>query len=310
MKKLSLVLSMLIDGISFAEAKTLTVLTWNTSVQPGINARIVGRYMQKYIPDVTEVELRAVPGAGGLALANYVYNVAEKDGRTIASIPRATPLRSMLGEPNAKFDPKKFTWLGSVSDGRKDVMILVSNVPYREGLIVGDNNSGDSSIVDFVNRTTTLKLNKISGYKDQPEIRLSYGRKEIDAFFNSISGHKYLKVEGQILAQYGAGTTRHPELLNIPTLMELARNEESRYLISTLELSNVVTRPFVAPPDIPAAQVKVLRDAFTKAINDPEYLEEARKLGIDVSLVDWQSAQDAIENLSKVNRDLLEKFLN
>lgn len=308
--KLSLILSILIASISFAEAKTLTVLTWNASTQPGINARIVGRYMQKYMPEITEVELRAIPGAGGIALANYVYNVAEKDGRTIAAVPRTVPLRSMLGEPNAQFDPKKFTWLGSAADGRRDVNVLVSNIPYKEGLIVGDNNSGDSSLIDFVNRTTNLKLNKISGYKDQPAIRLSYERNEVDAFFNSFSGHKYNSVRGQIVLQYGSGLKRNPELINVPTLMELANDADSRYLISILELSNVLTRPFLAPPDVPSEQADKLRLAFVKAVNDPEYVREAEKIGIDASLVDSNLAQDIMDQLSKVDRELLNKLIN
>lgn len=311
MKIVFLYILFFLSSVSLAEAKTLTIITWGASTQPSINARIVGKYMQKYMSDITEVELKVVPGAGGIVAANYIYNIAEKDGYTIGIISRTTPIRSLLSEPNAKFEPKNFTWLGSASDGRKDVNILVSNVSYKEKLIIGDNNSGDSSIVDFVNRTTNLKLNKVSGYKDQPEIRLSYERKEIDAFFNSLSGHNYNKVQGKILFQYGSGMQRSSKLLEVPTLMELAKNEESRYLISILELSNILTRPYVAPPDIPSQQAKKLRIAFTKTINDSDYIKEvAALLGIEASLVDWKQAHEIMNRLSQVEKDLLKNVLN
>ena len=87
------------------EAKTLTLITWNVTTQPTMNARLVANYMQKKIPEISDVVIRAVPGAGGLAAANHLYNVAEKDGWTIGIIPRTVSIRSILGEPNAKFDP-------------------------------------------------------------------------------------------------------------------------------------------------------------------------------------------------------------
>ena len=296
--------------VSLAEAKTLTMISWNATTQPGINARIVAKYMQKYIPEISEVAIKAVPGAGGIAAANYLYNVAEKDGWTIGIVPRSTPIRSFLGEPNANFDSVKFTWLGSTSDGKSDVNILISNQRYRDGLIIGDNNSGDSSLVDFVNRTTNLKFNKVAGYKDQPEIRISYERKEIDAFFAAYSGYKQNRIKGDIVLQYGSGFVRNKELSNVPTLMELAKNNDSRYLISVLELSNVVSRPFLAPPMIPENQAKKLRDAFAKIVIDEEYIKEAEKIAIDVSPIDWKQTQSIIEQLSAVDKNILKQILN
>jgi tripartite-type tricarboxylate transporter receptor subunit TctC len=92
--------------------------------------------------------------------------------------------------------------------------------------------------------------------------------------------------------------------------MELAKNNDSRYLISVLELSNVVSRPFLAPPMIPENQAKKLRDAFAKIVIDEEYIKEAEKIAIDVSPIDWKQTQSIIEQLSAVDKNILKQILN
>jgi hypothetical protein len=292
------------------QAETLTIITWNASVLPTANARILSKYLQKYMPEIKNVEVKVVPGAGGISAANHLYNVAKQDGWTIGIIPRSAAIRSILGEPNVNFNTSKFTWLGSTSDGRKDTMLMISRKSYEDGLIVGDTNSGESSIVDFINQTTNLKFRKIVGYKDQQEIKFSYERKEIDSLMRSLSWHTNMPVEGITLLQYGNGKIRNDRYTDTPTLMELAKNRESVSMIASLELSGIITRPFLAPPDISENMKEKLRAAFTSSVKDPEYVKEAERIGLIIDLVDWKQTEDIMRKLSSIDKDMLRKVLD
>ena len=290
------------------QAETLTIITWNASVLPTANARILSKYLQKYMPEIKNVEVKVVPGAGGISAANHLYNVAKQDGWTIGIIPRAAAIRSILGEPNINFDVSKFTWLGSTSDGRKDAMLMVSRKSYEDGLIVGDTNSGESSIVDFINQTTNLKFRKIIGYKDQQEIKFSYERKEIDGLMRSLSWHSNMPVEGITLLQYGNGKVRNERYLGTPTLIELAKDQNSVSMIESLELSGIITRPFLAPPNIPKDMVEKLRASFISSVKDTDYVKDAERIGLIIDLVDWMQTEDIMRKLLTIDKDMLRKF--
>jgi tripartite-type tricarboxylate transporter receptor subunit TctC len=292
-----------------AKAETLTIISWNSTTLPAINAKILSKYIQKYHPDITDIEYKVVPGAGGISVANYLYNVAPKDGNTIGIFPRTVPLKGFIGDNNIKFDPKKFTWIGSSSDGRKDVNLLISRKPYEENLIIGDTNSSNSSIVELINKTTNLKFKTVLGYKDIPSMRFSLDSKEIDGYLISYSGYKLLDLNRAApIVQYNSGKEKHPDLPNVPTLFELAKNEESKKIIQVLELSNTVSRPFVAPPDIPKEKAFKLRQAFEKAVNDPDYKLESEKHFLVVNFINWQQIESIIEDLSKVDKEILKNI--
>lgn len=292
------------------QADTLTIMTWNGSVLPTINARILSKYLQKYMPEIKKVEIKVIPGAGGISVANHLYTVAKRDGWTIGIIPRAAAIRSILGESNANFDVNNFTWLGSTSDGRKDIMLMLSRKAYEDGLIVGETNSGESSIVDFINQTTNLNFKKIIGYKDNQEIKFSYERREVDGLIRSLSSQINTPIEGIALLQYGNGKIRNEKYINTPTLMELAKDQESELLIAALELSGIVTRPFLAPPDIPKDMADKLRTAFSLSVKDPDYVKEAENIGLIIDLVDWKQTEDIINKLSTTDRNILKRFLD
>jgi tripartite-type tricarboxylate transporter receptor subunit TctC len=296
-------------------AQELKVVVPSNSDSYSINARVFTRHMAKYLPEKPNVVIQEIPGAYSVVAANYLYDLAPKDGNTIGTFYKNIPLMGALGGSSIKYDARKFTWLGSTADGREDAVMLWSNKKDYQELIVGSENivAGDPTLL--VRDLIGIKMKIVAGYPNSSEARLALERKEIDAAVYSLIGIKtakpnWLKPESDIkpILQFGNGTARHKDYPNVPTLAE---NTNQKELLNVYEKQFILLRPFVAPPNIPANKAKALREAFAKTIDDQEFLAEAKKANIDVKLIGWQEAECIVndtfaapENIFQQIRDM------
>jgi tripartite-type tricarboxylate transporter receptor subunit TctC len=108
-----------------------------------------------------------------------------------------------------------------------------------------------------------------------------------------------------VLVQF-ARVTRHPDFPDVPTARELAKNEAARALIELAELPYALSRPFAAPPDLPAERARALQRAFLAVHGDPEYLEDAARLSLDVSPIGADEILRAIERIAVAPPELLD----
>src|SRR4051812_3924679 len=76
-------------------------------------ARTVARHWTRHIPGNPTFVTQNMPGAGSRAAANWLYNVAPKDGTAIATIVQSSAVDQALGEPGIRFDVGRFNWLGN-----------------------------------------------------------------------------------------------------------------------------------------------------------------------------------------------------
>src|SRR5215468_5223718 len=114
----------------FYRGRTINFLV--ASAPGGINdlmARLISRHLGNHIPGRPTLVVQNL-GSAGLVLANRIYGSAEKDGTAIAIIERGTPQLAIQGDPNARFDPLKMTWLGSVSSYAYDAYIFWVNATF------------------------------------------------------------------------------------------------------------------------------------------------------------------------------------
>lgn len=295
--------------------------------------RLMARYIGKHIPGNPTVVVQNMPGAGSLRAANYIYNVAPKDGTAIGIFARNMPLLGLLKTgQNVQFDPRKFVWLGSSSSFGNDAYLLLvrkdakvksvadARKPGGPPILLGSTAAGTSSDAMPVVLQDMLGFNLkvISGYTDSGALFLAMERGEIEGRTVGLSAVRanrpdWIKPDGpmRVLMVFGRAT-RYPDFPDAPTARELAKNDKDRALIKLLELPYTLSRPFVAPPGVPADRAKALQDAFMETHKDPEYLKEATKLGIDVSPINGQEILDLINEISKLPPDQLksvEKFV-
>ncbi len=283
-----------------------------------VYARLLARYLGRYVPGSPAVVIQNMPGAGSLRAANYIYNNAPKDGSVIGTFSRDMPLAGVLaGNSNIQFDPRKFTWLGSPSSFATDAYVLwvrkdaeaksieEARGPKARTLIIGGTGEGASGndVAILLQDVLKIKFKIITGYPDSGALFLAIERKELDGRFAGISAVGSSKAEWldpksniHALLQFGR-PTRHPNYPNVPTARELATDEQSRLLIEFAELPYLLSRPFVAPPNVPADRAAALQKAFLDATADKEFLVESERLKVEVSPV---GATEALSLLDKV----------
>jgi tripartite-type tricarboxylate transporter receptor subunit TctC len=290
-------------------------------------ARLIARHLARYLPGQPTIVVQNMPGAGGLRAANYLYNVAPKDGTSIGTFAHDLVLVGLLGRnPNIQFDSRKFTWLGSVSSFADDAYLLIARpdapvksaaqaqAPDGPPLLVGASaqGGGTSDIAGLLRDLLGFNLKVIPGYPDSSAMFLALDRGEIDARFTAISVLQLTRPQWlapqsgmRVIVQF-ARAVRHPRFPDVPTARELARSERDRALIELAELPYLLDRPFMAPPNLPPERAQALQEAFASVQNDAQYRDDAAKLGLDLSPIDAGEVARAIGRIGNAPPDALD----
>ena len=315
------------DVADFYKGKQITlIVSYGPGGGGGTYARLLSQHMSKYIPGNPSIIIQHMPGAGSLKGANYIYNVAPRDGTAFGTFARNMPLLALLKtDQNVQFDPLKFTWLGSSSSFANDAYVLIARKdatvksvaaarqPGGPPLILGNTGEGTSSdaMPTVLRDMLGFNLKSISGYTDSGTLNLAMDRGEVEGRTGGLSSIKankpeWLKPGGpmQVLMVFGR-KTRFPDFPNAPTAGELAPTPKDKALIELLELPYSLSRPFAAPPGVPAERAKALQKAFMETHKDPAYLKDAEKLKVDVSPIDGDDVRARIESISKVPPEVM-----
>ena len=298
-----------------AQAETqLKVIVPSENDTYSINARVLSRFISKYLPEQPSVVIQTMPGAASLIATNHLYNVAPKDGNTIGAIYKDIPMVGVLGGENIRFDVKKFNWIGSNADGRKDAVIVWANT-RNKSLLVGSENYPGISLAFFVRDIGKQDYKIIAGYANPGLARLALEQKEVDAVIYNLLGIKtqkpnWLKEDSGIypVLQFGNGPNRHPDFRGVQTLHEMVQSDQDQKILEIVEASLATLRPFVAPPNVPEKRVAELREAFNKAVRDPEYLDEAKKMNFEVNPIEWQEFNTLIDKISNIDEKTIERL--
>jgi tripartite-type tricarboxylate transporter receptor subunit TctC len=292
-----------------------------------IYARVLARHLTRFIPGNPSIVVQNMPGAGSLRAVNYLYKVAPRDGSVFGLFSRNMPLLGLLGgNANAQFDPRRFTWLGSSSSFLNDAYILIvrKDAPVKSidearrqdlpALVLGGTAEGatGNDVPIILRDTIGLHVKQVVGYPDSTAIFLAIERGEVHGRTVDLSSVKSVKPEWlkpdsgyRVLVQF-ARATRHPDFPDVPTARELAKDEKARALIEVAELPYIMSRPFAAPPSLPAERAHALQRAFVGVHGDPRYLEDAAKLRIDISPVPADGVLLAIDRMASSPPELLD----
>ncbi|MBX9761350.1 MAG: hypothetical protein K2Y29_21415 [Beijerinckiaceae bacterium] len=232
------------------------------------------------------------------------------------------------GSANVQFDPLKLTWLGTLSDSSLDAFVVwtrkrpdIQSVqdllrPGGPTLTVGVAGVGatDNDVAVLLREVLGLRLKIVPGYQDSNTVALAVENGEVDGqlvnyITRKITHPAWADPNGkmQVLMQF-ARTTRLPELSHAPTAQELVKDDASLQLIRMAELPYVVSRPFAAPPGIPADRAEALQTAFINAARGAAMVDEARKLQLDLTPLDAKQTLAAVQELSRATPDLRKRL--
>jgi tripartite-type tricarboxylate transporter receptor subunit TctC len=288
----------------FYKGKTITLLV-GSAEGGGYDqyARLLARHMGKYIAGEPAIVVKNQPAAGGMAMANAMYATVARDGLTIGMMARDNPLQPLLGNTAAKFKPEGFTWLGTSSRYEDDAFCLVVRAdtgitgiadlqkPGRPVIFGGQAAGGSETDLVLIARDVfKLNIQFIRGYRASTDTLLALRRGEIEGRAITTSTLQKSMADWlergmlRYLMQFGH-ETRWRGLPDVPTARELAPTPQDKALLELAEIPFLMSRPFMAPPGIPAAQTSILTQAFWLAHKDPDYLREAKGMQLDVSPV-------------------------
>jgi tripartite-type tricarboxylate transporter receptor subunit TctC len=278
----------------FYRGKQITIHTSGSGSYEAY-ARLVAKYLPRYIPGEPTIVVKQLQGASGLKAANYIYNNAVKDGTEIAGTHGHIPTVPVFNSQGVQYDPNKLSWIGSVT---KEVYIgymwHTSPVTKFEEArtkesIVGGQAVGSMSIdiPILANAMMGTKFKIVTGYSGSNEARLALERGEINGVFgtawtalNSAQPEWIKDKKVHIVAQFGF--KRHKDMPDVPLITDFVLDPKDKKALEAFLARQETGKPFFGPPGMPADRLAILRTAFDKAVNNPELVADAIKQELDV----------------------------
>ena len=258
-------------------------------------ARVLARHLGDHVPGHPTIVPQNMPGAGSLRLANYLYNVAPKDGTAIATFARGMATYSLLGGTGIQFDARKFTWLGSVTDEvsvcaftQKSGIQTWQDMLTKSYTIGGTGTASDTDIFPkALKNIFHLKLKLITGFPGGADVVLALERNEVDgrcgwSWSSLVSRNKQLYDTKQITVPVQLALRKHEDLPNVPLVTDLTKDPKELQALKLIFSRQTMARPYVAPAGLPDDRKQALRQAFDATMKDPAFLDEAQKTDLEV----------------------------
>lgn len=269
-----------------------------------VYGRIVARHMGKHIQGNPQIVPKNTPGAGSLRAANWLYAAAPKDGTALATVARGAAFDPLLGVTAAQFDGNKFNWIGSAND---EVSVCVSwkdsgitslkDLMTKELVVGGTGPTADTDqFPKVINAILGTKMKLIPGYPGGNDVSMAMERGEVKGrcawSWSSLVATRmnwYKDKTVHVLIQLALN--KHPDLPDVPLIMDLAKTDEERAILTLVFARQTMGRPFMAPPGVPAERVAALRKAFMATMKDKEFLAEAEKGQLEITPVSGEDLQ-------------------
>jgi tripartite-type tricarboxylate transporter receptor subunit TctC len=279
---------------SFYEGKTVTIVIGASGGSLEIASRLVARHLGKQLPGNPNVIVQNMTGAAHLVATNHVYTVAKPDGLTLLAANPNVGIAQLTKVEAARFDLRKFQWLGS--SGADGVALSIrADLPYKswdevkksgKELIVGTTGPG-SNAHDFpllLKEFAGANFKLVSGYPANADVLLAVERKEVDVWAAFATTIKLAADRGAVRPLV-RGRVALPGWEHLPVDEDLATSPLGKAIMGIRAAPLAIGRAFAAPPGTPADRVQMLRDAFAKAVKDPEFVAESKKAKIEVGYI-------------------------
>jgi tripartite-type tricarboxylate transporter receptor subunit TctC len=281
--------------------------------------RLVARYIGRHLAGSPAVVPQNMPGASSLALTNFLFNTAPRDGTAIGIINQAMPTEQYLDIGNVNYDARAFAWIGRVSSAVEMAIVwhtvpvaTIDDVRRRETVMGGTGPTSSTVFVPYLlDNLAGMKFRVITGGNGTTEIALAMERGEVEGSatpLESLTSYRADWVRDhkiRILVQYTAA--RDPEMPDTPSMVELGRDDEARRILRFYASAADVGRSIVAPPGMPANVVASLRRAFDAMLADPAFLDEATRSGIQLKPMSGARLQELIGQIGDFPPALIEK---
>jgi len=306
------------EVVDFYRDRTLSVVVGH-EVGTGFDtyARVLARHFGRHVPGAPSVVVQNMVGASGIAAANWLFNVAPKDGTVVSTFAQTTVFDPIFGNKAAKFVPAKYTWIGNADEGvgicgvsKASGVQSLDDLRTREAVFGATGMTGPLASYAFAVRNLLgARIKVVPGYKGSASVKLAIQRGEVEGVCGvSLST---IKSQWQDLFQSGAfklilqlSGQPQPEFKGAPHVDAFPKTDDERQLFELIFGAQALGRLFVSPPDMPAPRRDALRKAFVATMKDPQFLADAAKTKIDISPMTGEQVERFINRVSSASSDI------
>ena len=288
-----------------------------------IYARNIGKHLGRFLPGSPVVLPRNMPGAGSGTAAAALFRLSPKDGTVIGALFPGVIVGPLL-EDRAQnlFDPNKFEYLATADSGTRVCItgpmskVKTFEDAQKQKTIIGASAAGGSTrdYAAFHKNAAGAQFDIVSGYKGTADILLAIERGEVDGLcgldWTSLKSQRPAWLEQKtvnILVQDGMESEHELDVLGVPSIWKFISKESDKAPVELIVSQQVFGRPYVAPPGVPAEQVKMLRDAFEAVMKDEAFLADAKQGRLDISPLRGEKVQDVVAKLYAAPKDVVQR---
>jgi tripartite-type tricarboxylate transporter receptor subunit TctC len=299
------------DATEFYKGKTVKIYVGaGAGGGYGFFGRAFGKFYGNHIPGKPNVIVINKPGAGGTKMTNWAYNVAPKDGSVVGMPLMTVATNQHLRAKKIKYDATKLNWIGNME---RSISLLftwhtsktktMADARKRVTMMGG---SGKSSPIYqniiLANRLLGTKFKVVLGYKGADRA-LAIEKEEVEGSFSTLQNFRAMtphwfkdgKNPLNILVQNA--NERNKELPNVPTTIELAKNEADKEVFRYMMLQSLTGRSVFAPPGVPSKRVNILRRAFDKTMKDKGFVAFIERANLKLTTNTGEEVTKAVNKL-------------
>ena len=282
-------------------------------------SRLVAKHWGKHIAGGPLFIVQNMPGAGGIVMANHLYNQVPRDGSVIGMIGRNLPLQAVMGDKNVRFEPGRLNWIGSPEVSNYVCAVMAGSPAERaeqtfqtEVLLGGAGaGTGTSMMPPLFSKLLGMKLKLVEGYGSSTAASLAMERREVHGLCQSVTslraGRPGWIESGKIKVLFN--TERQPiPGIDAPTIFSFAKTEEQRRILTLFASTSELGRPIVAPPETPADRVAALRRSLDAALADPELLADAERSKLTVTRIKGEELESLVKELTTTSPEIIAKM--
>jgi len=279
-------------------------------------ARMIARFLPKYLPGSPTTIVQNMPGANSIVAANSVYT-ARPDSLTVGAFNRNLVVGQLVKVEGMRFDMRRFSWIGSMAS-ETTVLAIRSDLPYRQpadlrradpALIIGATGPG-ANTYDFpllLKALAGFNLRIISGYPSSSDIMLAVERREVDGRAGSYSSLKPFIDRGLVRPVIRARASI-PIIRSLPVDEDLVNNARAKAVMRLRSTPEEIGRPYVMPPGTPPEVLRAFREAFKKISEDREFLAEAERAGFEIEFISGDQALQIVDDVLGASPDVVKIF--
>lgn len=306
-------------AVEFYKGRTLTfVIGAGTGGGYDMVGRMLAQHMVRHLPEGAIIVPRNMPVASSVGAAEWFSSVAARDG-TVLGLFQSTIILNKLVDAGAKYEPEKFLWLGRVSISSQFGMVwfdahvsTIEEAKTREVILAAISATGTGATVPWaLNRLIGTKFRLVKGYTSAADVGLALERGEVKGSGSMSWDYMETKPwvsEGKVRFLYAIGLERDPKIPDVPTIVELARNEEERNVFKLLSIASAIGRSPAVAPGSPEDRVALLRKVFEATMRDPAFVAEAERRKMDLEYAPGEDIAKVVQDIIAMPKSVVTRY--